>query len=1374
MSDGEVASWPELCAQLPTLLLPKADDLWQRVRRRQQRQQPVDRLRQQLRALCESGRQSLAETLAQPWHLDYPQALPVSGVREAVISAIGQRRLLVLTGETGSGKTTQLPKMLIEAGCGRRGRIAITQPRRLAALTVAARLREECALSDQRIAHAVRFDDQSNEQTRVVVQTDGLLLAEAARDPWLSRYDAIMVDEAHERSTTIDVLLALLIQLRRRRPDLVVVITSATIDAERMSTYLGDGVEAAPLIAVPGRLFPVERRFLPPATGDLGYLDTLVNALRMVHQEQPADGDVLCFLPTERDILEARRRLADLSGATVLPCFGRLTAHEQQRIFSPCAGRKVVLATPIAETSLTIPGITVVIDSGLARLKRYAPHARTERLPVEAVAQSSLAQRAGRAGRLRPGICYQLFTEQDAASRPAYTEPEIRRSNLSGVLLQLLASGLHNPEDLPWLDPPQHGDWDQAWRALDELGAIDEQRRLTRLGRRLSHLPLDPQLARMCLAGFEEGVAHEAITLAAFLSIQDPRLRPLGEEHLADSAQAHFHHEAGDVATVIQIWDAWTALSSSAERSRWIKKHYLSWRRLREWADVRRQIARTLSQLGLVLPPSATGQQARQIAQWDALHRSLLSGMLGMVLMRDNEQRCYRGSGQRPLQIHPSSVLRARRDRGKKAQRPPWPTWLVACEVVDTGRAFARICAPIDPQWVLQLAGSRCKYRYSDPRWDRERARVVIDEQVSWLGLPIIASRQIAAEKQIGREASEAVFIEQALVPLDFHAVPSPLRSNQRIIDEVAGIACKLRDRSLQPQPAIVAAAYEARLNALERGADPRPLTSLAALKHLFRTHGNEALQLSGPALCKPWRQARQAFPDTVTLGPGLQAAVRYRHQPGDEVDGATVRVNEDDLPRIEGWRLARAIPGLVHWQVEFWSARLSSAAQGVLAPLEYRVIEWSAALLSSSGPLSTALREAWTAALGPDFALPSMPRPPEWMHLRVEVVDGQGAVRMATREWSTLGIGGGDEDPLAALRAQWQSDPAATWPGDIPTQVRGPGQTVYPALLRCRDAQAEVAVQRTVFASARAAQAWHRDGLLAFVEAANSAQIADSIQRLQPRLSAIGDVSPALMVRTAILALLDDGIEGNCQSAEQAALLVDHAQRQLENAGPRIAELLREICGEAKVLDDRLRRGGKGLAAWSAVNAIHGQRDRLLESVRWQTMSWQALQWLPDWLAVLHSLLDGHRQPSAKDQARAQRVRSDWDELMRDVDYPTARALGLAGEWKAAMAMADECWTACMAGRRPRAPASELGLRSTFQRLRGELSKVVEAWHRAAAPLRELRPLLDRCPGPLALNLSEEIDRALRRGLDVSLGADVDAQPAYLQSLGQRARRLI
>jgi len=1165
-----------------------------------------------------SARQRLDASLAEvarrgaiPLTLTYPDELPVSGKRDEVSAALRARGCLVLTGETGSGKTTQLPKMLLAAGYGRRGLIALTQPRRVAAIALARRIAEECQAPEGAIVHSVRFDDRATADTLVRVMTDGLLLAEVARDRDLTRYDALILDEAHERGLNTDVLLGLCVQLRRRRPDLALVVASASIAAERFAAYLGDGGAPAPVVAAQGRAFPVELRWRAPGDDDEqgrdgGYLGLAVETVREVHRglgglggavtrsnsKQPGEdgkmasvpgspgctGDILCFLPTERDILDASRRLKDEPGLTVLPLFSRLTPQEQQRVFHPARGRKVVLATNIAETSLTIPGIGVVVDTGLARMKRYQPSTRTERLPIEAVSQASCVQRAGRAGRTGPGVCIRLYAEEDFAAREPFTQPELLRANLAGVVVQCLDLGVGEPEAFPWLDAPAPGAWHQARRLLDELGAIesvDGQTRLTRMGRQLAALPADPAVARILLAGIDEGVPHEACTIAAFLSVQDPRVRPPGKEAAADAGQRPFQHEAGDLASVLRLWDRYQAQPSNSARSRFCEQAFLGFRRMREWADVRHQlwgVLRERRDLAARLPAQGHAAEAWPL---DRVHRSVLAGMLGNVLMWDRTQRAWRGAGERLLQLHPGSALRAGEREGKERRdgkegkegsggregrdgtsgavaphRARVLDWVVACEVVDTGRVYARMCAPIDPEWVVQLAGDRVKRSHADAHWDDQRRQVVCRETVTWKGLPVRAGRLIPYDRIDPIDATR-VFIRQALcsaasadaegddagLDRDFPV----LRRNRGVLDQVRGLRDRLRDGTLFVDHSWMESFYAERLlpgsppsdraqvggpadrwagggasGAVASGsptaqvgpsdrltggsAEPRPIASADSLRRFIREHGEDRLALSAGDLIDPALVARADadFPGAIVIS-NRRLDLRWRFLPGDEADGASVHLVESQLAGLDLGRLAWGVPG--------WLAGVAEAAVKALPKDLRRALHptaEAAAVIATTlrtrfgvGSLDLALREAIATRAG--VALSQVPPldtsvAPDCLRLRVVVRGEDGGEIHAGRDLGTLaGQVGTLGDPLASLCTAYATPPLSGWDdacAALPRAVALHGVSGHLALARARDASGQVAAQVAVHASAEAAVAWHEDGLLALIEAALACEL--------------------------------------------------------------------------------------------------------------------------------------------------------------------------------------------------------------------------------------------------------------------------------------------
>ncbi|MFW5846379.1 MAG: DUF3418 domain-containing protein, partial [Planctomycetota bacterium] len=861
--------------------------------------------------------------------------------------------------------------------------------------------------------------------------------------------------------------------------DLRVVVTSASIEAERFATFFSEGLAApVPVLHVSGRQYPVAIEYRDPGDEELGYLDASIRAIRELPGEGET-GDVLCFLPTERDILEARRRLRDEPGSTVLPLFGRLSPHEQKAIFQPQRGRKVVLATNIAETSVTVPGIRVVIDAGLARMKRYQAQSRTERLPIEPVAQASCLQRAGRAGRLAPGRCIRLFGEQDYQRRPAYTDPEILRSNLAGVLLQCLDMGLGDPAEMPWLDAPRPGAWQQARQLLLELGALSSAAsgsRLTSTGRRMAALPCDPGVARMLLLGADAGVAAEVATIAAFCSVQEPRVRPSGEEAKADAAHAAFRHEAGDLATVLQLWQAWQDCGSTAAQGRFSRSHYLGFRRMREWADVRHQFLVLLREQRLARKESAP-------ADWnlDAIHRAVLGGCLGNVMQYDAEKRCYR-SGDRQIVVHPGSAL-APRNRQEKQQHGGRYPWLMAVEVVETTRLFARLCAPIDPSWVVELAGELCRRRYGDPFYHTKRGAVVCEERVFWRGLAVQERRLVPAEP-IDAAAAHETFIREALADGRLGARIRVVRDNRRLLRRVQGLVERLRDGSLYVDDQALADCYRERLR--DSGiCDDRQL------RRWLTKHGDQALAIRPGELVDPeaWSRAEAGFPMRVELA-GRDVPLRYRYAPGDAEDGARIELTPAEFESLDPQRLTGLIPGWLPEQVQVLLKSLPKQQRRLLIPIADNAQRLADRLSTSK----LTLCEGLAALLDEEFGLRTRFDPallPDHVRPLVILVDEQGTELARGRDLEALG-GGRAHDPLIRLRQRHESPPLEHWP-ELPDQVAEGGHQAWAGLLRCRAADAGVSARVQLYAHRGARDRWHADGVLALLE-----------RRLDPELEQI------------------------------------------------------------------------------------------------------------------------------------------------------------------------------------------------------------------------------------------------------------------------------
>jgi ATP-dependent helicase HrpA len=759
----------------------------------------LERLETRIRAAVERRRRRVRNR-PRP---DYPEELPIAARREEIVEAIRRHPVVVISGDTGSGKSTQIPKFCLEAGRGVDGLIGCTQPRRIAAITLAQRIAEELGEPPGKsVGHKIRFQDETGDATYIKLMTDGILLAEAQADRRLWAYDTIIVDEAHERSLNIDFVLGILRTLVRRRRDLKLIVTSATIDTEKFSRAFDD----APVIEVSGRTYPVEVEYAPPEPGDedATHVDLAVATLDRLHRERPYGGDVLVFMPTEQDIretcelLEARNH----TGMTVLPLFGRLSAGDQSRVFVPMRGRKVIVATNVAETSLTIPGIRYVVDTGLARISQYQPRTRTTALPVVPVSRSSADQRKGRCGRTAGGICIRLYSEEDYENRPRFTPPEILRSNLAEVILRMLALRLGDMAAFPFIDRPADRNIQDGFRLLEELGAVRRREKagegaegathdLTDRGRMMARLPLDPRISRMLLEGRDRGALPEIAVLAAALSTQDPRERPAEKEALADAAQVRFVDPRSDFLTLLNLWNAYHEYRSegrgTSRMRRFCKEHFLSFRRMREWRDVHHQLRTILQENDLWTdsPPLDRDAEGEGFdPRYAAIHQSILSGFLSSIARR-KEGNFYQAARDREVMLFPGSGLFKR-----------GPEWVVAAEMVETSRLFARTAAAVDGDWLEPLAGDLVRRTYRDPHWERNRGEVVALEQVTLFGLILVPGRPVSYGR-IDPEASREIFIRSALVEGDIRRPPAFVRHNRAEMEAVRELEDRMRRRDL-------------------------------------------------------------------------------------------------------------------------------------------------------------------------------------------------------------------------------------------------------------------------------------------------------------------------------------------------------------------------------------------------------------------------------------------------------------------------------------------------------------------------------------------------------------------------------------------------
>ncbi len=786
----------------------------------------------------------LAERRSNRPPLRYPPGLPILERKDEIVAAIRRHPVVIVTGETGSGKTTQIPKMCLEAGRGLAGLIGCTQPRRIAATSVASRISEELGEEPGRsVGYKIRFDEKTSPGAYIKIMTDGVLLMEAHRDPMLRAYDTLIVDEAHERSLNIDFILGILKTILARRRDLRVVITSATIDTEKFSKAFGD----APVVEVSGRLYPVEVRYRPPDAGADGKEEQTPPeaAVRAVDElvDRRERGDILIFMPTEQDI---RETCGLLSGrfreeVVILPLYSRLTSAQQHRVFQSLPRRKIVVATNVAETSITIPGIRFVIDTGLARISQYNPRSRTSGLPVRAISRSSADQRKGRCGRVQNGICIRLYAEEDYLGRALYTAPEILRSNLAGVILRMLALNLGDIDAFPFIDRPASKSIRDGIDILLELGAIEAEEketrgpthpwRLTERGRIMARLPLDPRISRMIIEARKEGCLPEVAIVAAALSVQDPRERPAEKEAQADRVQAQFKDPASDFSAMLGLWRRCREQMSSPKSGnalrRFCKEHFLSFRRIKEWQDIHDQLLTILAEQKFTArrgdhPARLSGEEL-----YGAIHRSVLSGFLGHIAVR-KEKNLYTATQGRQAMIFPGSGLF---NRGGN--------WIVCAEAVETSRMFARTAANIESEWIEEVGSHLCRYAYNEAQWDRKRGEVVATEKVTLYGLTIVPGRRVSYGRINPSEAAE-IFIRSALVEGDIEGTFPFLEYNRALIRKFAEMEDKLRRRDIVAGEDALAAFYRERLTGV---------FDIRTLRKIIKEQGNDFLQMTDLAL---------------------------------------------------------------------------------------------------------------------------------------------------------------------------------------------------------------------------------------------------------------------------------------------------------------------------------------------------------------------------------------------------------------------------------------------------------------------------------------------------------------------------------------------
>ena len=1005
--------------------------------------------------------------------ITYPEDLPIISRKQEIIDAIKHNPVVVITGETGSGKTTQIPKMCIEAGRGIDGVIGCTQPRRIAAVTVSRRIASE--LNEplgKSVGYKIRFEEEGGGNNYIKFMTDGILLMETQGDRYLNEYDTIIVDEAHERNINIDFILGILKNLLKKRSDLRVIITSATIDPEKFSRAFGN----APIIEVSGRMYPVEIIYRPldpelEERGENTYVDGAVSAVGDLKRRSKR-GDILVFMPTERDIRETcdRTEAKKYINTSVFPLFARMSSKEQQRVFLPSKGQKIIVATNVAETSITIPGIRYVVDTGLARISEYNPSTRTKRLPIKGISKSSALQRKGRCGRVQNGICIRLYAEEKYESRSLFTEPEILRSNLAEIILRMIDLNIGDISTFPFMDPPTPKSIKDGHNILTELGAITREKGkilLTDRGKKMARMPLDPRISRMIIGAEKENCTDEVLIIASALSIQDPRERPLEAEKEADETHKPFINKSSDFMTLLTIWnkyhDSWKALKTQNRMRKFCKAHFLSYRRMSEWMDIQGQIATILKELGIGKKRRAKNLEGE--ALYAGIHRSILSGYLSNIAVK-KEKNLYQSAKGKEVMIFPGSgIFNGGTD------------WIVSAEVVETSRIFARTAANIKGIWLEEVGKDLCRFSYSNPHWEKSREEVVAAEQITLFGLVIVAERPRSFGPVNPEEASN-IFIRNALVSGDVKKPPPFLIHNLRLIETLQGMEDKLRKRNILAGEDEMAEFYEKRLG---------NVYDMKMLQDMIDERGSdEFLEMKEEDIVKHYPDDELSlYPDEIAVG-GTKLDLNYRFDPGRPDDGVTVRVPAPLAPTAPLEKADWKIPGLLREKITALIKGLPKEYRKKLVPIPRTVEIVISEMEEENQSLLFSLAQFVYKRFGVDIPAREWPVDalPDYLKTRFSIIDGKGKELNSGRDINMLRAkaASGKKTP-AFKRAQsaWEKRGRTTWDfGNIPESIKireknGIESLAYPAL-----EAGDECVNVRLFQYREEAEKSHRDGVKA------------------------------------------------------------------------------------------------------------------------------------------------------------------------------------------------------------------------------------------------------------------------------------------------------
>jgi ATP-dependent helicase HrpA len=1191
----------------------------------------------------------------------FPPELPISSRVDDIVRAIQDHQVVIVAGATGSGKTTQLPKIALSMGRGRQKRIGVTQPRRIAATSVAQRVANELKTplgSD--VGYQIRFEDRTSQHTAIKFMTDGILLAEIQGDATLRRYDTIIVDEAHERSLTIDFLLGWLKRILPQRPDLKVIVSSATLETERFSEFFN----GAPVIQVEGRTYPVDVLYQPPAD-DIDLADAVADAVVDVTSLDP-HGDMLVFLPGEREIRETENAIVarNLRNTVVQPLYARLSAADQGKVFTSISQRRVILATNVAETSVTIPGIVYVIDTGLARLSRYDARSGITRLQIEAISRASAEQRKGRCGRVRDGICVRLYHEESFAARPGFTDPEIKRTGLAGVILRMKSLGLGNVEEFSFLDPPQARSITEGYRVLEELGAIDASRELTALGKQLARFPVDPRIARMILASAEYDCLEDMLVIASALNLQDPRERPRALQQKADDAHKRFRDERSDFGSLLKLWDfvREAEQKGTSHLRRTCKDNFLSFLRVREWRDVYRQLEEVMREFSTVKnrrgaqpavvakPTKSSAKQAKEedveLALDAPLHRALLTGLLSKIGQWHPQNRVYMGTRETRFSIHPSSAL------SKKA-----PQWVMAFELVETTQLFARTVARIEPEWLLEVGSHLVKKSYSDAHWSEKNARALVRESATLFGMQIFKDRNVDYAN-VSPAQARLMFLDHALVRGEFTTRATFHEKNRKVLEQVS----RLRDKARRSDMVI---SDDALLDFFDRrvSLDVVNGKTFETWRAMAEARDPNVLVLSvedvlvGEADLVP-----SEYPDTVSLH-GVALPLTYCFDPAAEEDGVTVTVPLVLLPQIGVGELDWIIPAWHREKIAAVLGRVPKALKKNLGLVSELAEVVASELVPFDGPMLPALASVVHRLTGVHLPLESLQTDMmlPYLRLTLRIVDENGKVIAQSRDINDL-LGRYSSRARAAWQTatpapSWERKSLTTWDfGELPPfvtrRVGGIEVRSYPSLI-----DRQTSVDLTLLESSSASESANRKGMRRLIALCAREVLFVASQRIPgafPKLdgSPLSRSDHETFRSLVLMRIVEDAFipgRGSVLPTNKSTFesLIREGTPRVDATSRRYADAIKATTTELEKFLQALRIASRHPSGSAAMKELRTQLEGLFSPTLMETVSLARLIHFPRYLRAAQVRLGRAVEDPMKDAGKFAPFKPVWESFL-------------------------------------------------------------------------------------------------------------------------------